>query len=105
METEKNFRSLKAELKQLASELHADKVTIKFTQRTYGSGSEATYNMQNGLLRKQWLCRHKHIAYSLLKGNIYEQIEPKCREDNKPDQNLIQEILKAYGTQDVRACA
>ena len=33
--------------------------------------------------------RHKHIAYCLVRGRSYEQIEPKTREDNKPNWDLI----------------
>jgi hypothetical protein len=99
MELVKNQQSLKLELKQLASELRDDKVTIKTIQKEQGSGAAST--LQYGLLKKQRHCRHKHIAYSMMRGRSYEQIEPKCREGNEPDQNLIQEILRAYKTADV----
>lgn len=44
--------------------------------------------------------RHHHIAYSLLKGRTYEQIERNCAESNKPDMQLVQEIKDAH-TEDV----
>jgi len=48
-------------------------------------------------------CRHKHIAYCLLRGRPYEVIE-KPRQGNEPNQILIKEIMDAY-TENVRACA
>lgn len=100
---EKNYQTLKQELKQLASELHDDKAEIKATQKENGSGAASI--QQYRIHYKKRDCRHKHIAYSMMRGRTYEQIEPKCREDNKPDQDLIRRIIGEYGTQDVRACA
>lgn len=81
METVKNYLTLKEELKQLAIELKALKPWTNHS--------------------KKRICRHKHIAYSMMRGRTYEQIEAKCRKGNSPDQNLIQEIIRAYGTTDV----
>lgn len=39
--------------------------------------------------------RYYHIAYSLLKGKNYDQIE-KPAENNKPDMSFIEEIKNAY---------
>jgi hypothetical protein len=103
METVKNYLTLKSELKQLASELRNDKASIKQTQKECGSG--AACDQQAAVVTKKRTCRHRHIAYSMMRGRTYEQIEAKCREGNSPDQNLIQEIIRAYGTQDVCAGA
>jgi hypothetical protein len=113
METIKNFQTLKQELKQFAVELHDDKATLRKSQRgdipferdSTGMITNHPSTLQYLLLKKKRLCRHKHIAYSMMKGHTYEQIEPKCRADNKPDQDLIQEFIDVYGTQNVRACA
>ena len=94
METIKDFRTLKQELKQLASELRDDKLDIKKTQKENGSGSASLQQYQ--ILKKKRTYRNKHIAYSLMRGRTYEQIEPKCREGNGPDHKLIQEIIDAY---------
>ena len=45
-------------------------------------------------LKKEY--RHYHIVYCLLRGKKYEQIEPKCRKDNNPDFDLINEYKKEY---------
>jgi len=99
----KNYLTLKSELKQLAAELHADKADIKATQKESGSGAACTQQYQ--ILKKKKECRHKHIAYSLMRGRTYEQIESKCREDNKPDQDLIRRIIDEYSTTNVCAGA
>ena len=101
MDTVKNIRTLKAELKLMAADLRADKTEIKKTQKENGSGSAAI--LQWKLLGAKYSYRHRHIAYSMLKGKTYEQIEPKCRENNKPNQEHIQGILDAYRTTDVCA--
>lgn len=100
---EKNFKTLKAELKIEASDLHNIKAETKKTQRENGSASACT--LQYTILKMKRDYRHRHIAYSLMKGRTYEQIEPKCAENNKPDHELIQRIISEYNTTNVRACA
>lgn len=46
--------------------------------------------------------RHHHIAYSLLKGTPYENIE---KPSNEPDFSLIEEIKNAYTEKNVCASA
>jgi len=41
--------------------------------------------------------RHMHIAYCLLRGRTYKQIENSVREGNKPSKALINKYLKMYG--------
>jgi type I site-specific restriction-modification system R (restriction) subunit len=103
MEALKNYQTLKQELKQLAVELKTDKIDIKNTQKECGPGSASILQYQ--IRKKKHIYRHKHIAYSMMRGRTYEQIESKCRENNKSDQNLIRELINEYGTQNVRACA
>lgn len=100
MDTVRNIHTLKAEQKVRAAEIRADKATIKKTQRENGSGSAA--DLQWFILKKKRDYRHVHIAYSMLRGKTYEQIEPKCRKGNEPDQELIREIIDAC-TKDVCA--
>jgi hypothetical protein len=113
MEAVKNVWTLKNELKQLASELRNDKAEIKKIQKNpprettlcadgliYCAGG-----LQYKILRKRKTYRHKHIAYCLIRGRSYEQIEQHCRKGNEPDQNLIQELIREYRTDNVCACA
>ena len=103
MNTEKNIWTLKAEQKTLAEELKTDKQSIKDRQKGLEKGCPST--LQYKLLGKRRNYRHRHIAYSLMRGRTYEQIEPKCAEGNEPDMNLVRSITNEYRKEDVRACA
>jgi hypothetical protein len=103
MEAVKNIWTLKNELKQLASELRSDKAETKTAQKAGDSVKACT--LQYKILRKRKTYRHKHIAYCLIRGRSYEQIEQHCRKGNEPDQNLIQELIREYRADNVCACA
>jgi len=45
--------------------------------------------------------RHKHIAYCLLRGRLYEQIE-QPREGNEPDMIYVQMIMEEHGQQETK---
>jgi hypothetical protein len=103
MEKIKNFKTLKAEQKEMAVKIRETKSETKETQKK----NEYAGSLQYSLLKLRSEYRHKHIAYCLMRGRSYEQIEPKCREGNKPNKDLIQEIINEYSQKesDVRACA
>ena len=94
MDQIKNYKTLKSELKTMALALRGAKKEIKTIQKEEGSGS--AYLQQYKILGKKFDYRHKHIAYSMMRGKTYEQIERKCAKGNEPNQKLIQEILNAY---------
>jgi len=106
VEQVKTIKSLKLELKELALELKTNKSNTKDLQRNndYNAGSLQYKSL--GLKRE---FRHKHIAYCLLRGRRYEEIERNCGSNNKPDFDTIREICDAYETkkasEDVRTCA
>src|SRR4030043_392970 len=103
MEQIKNTKSLKEELKVSAVEIRELKNETKETQK---KGNYAG-SLQYALFKLSREYRHKHIAYCLMRGRSYEQIERKCREGNEPNKDLIQEIIHEYSQteKDVRACA
>ena len=49
-----------------------------------------------GLLRAQYEARHKHIAYCMLFGRKYEEIENKCRENNTPNMKYVEKIMEEH---------
>ena len=49
-------------------------------------------------MRHEW--RHKFIAYCQLRGRALDEIEPKCRVGNEPDQNLVDKFKEEF-TRDV----
>lgn len=72
---------MKQELKTLASEIRHLK-----TQRKPLRG------FVPGLLQAQYKYRHLHIAYCLLRGREYSQIEGKVAEGNEPNWRYIDEL-------------
>jgi len=89
--------NLREELKAKAVEIRLTKIRIKELQK---SGAFAG-NLQYSLISLKKDFRHRHIAASLMRGRSYEQIEPKCRENNKPNMDLIKEIMDEYAKEDV----
>jgi hypothetical protein len=75
---------LKQELKELATEIRSLKSQRKSSKNGYVSG----------LFGKRYDARHKHIAYSMLRGRDYEQIENKCNE--APDMDVVKAIMESY---------
>lgn len=87
-----NILSFKNELKQLASQIRINKKNLKETQKSNKYAGELQFKSK----LERWQYRHKHIAYCLMRGTKYEQIEPKCAENNKPDQELIRSWINEY---------
>lgn len=91
---------LKSYLKNTALEIRSARIKFKDHQRkNRGYGGEHEDDLK--FLRCDY--RHKHIAYSLLRGRKYEEIE-KPATDNSPNWDIIKEIQNEYA-QDVPACA
>ena len=90
---------LKMYLKNSAAMLREMKNEHKKTQReTRGAGLEGE------LYRARRDYRHKHIAYCLIRGKEYKQIESPAS-DNQPDWAIIREDQNAYtASSDVCAC-
>ena len=86
------FGEFKTRLKHDARNIHELKISIKNTQkRGKYAGKE-----QRLLLRSKREYRHYHIAYCLLRGKKYEQVESKCNKDNKPNFSKINDCIKEY---------
>jgi len=84
--------TLKQELKQ-----HAIKIReLKSHRPVNKRGDWKLYDLDYTIFKESRLIRHKHIAYSLIRGRSYGQIEKKCRENNKPDFSLVDTIIKEY---------
>jgi len=92
---------LKAMLKKAAQELRSLKQDIKKKQK---EGKSEAPKFQYQLFKDKRNFRYYHIAYCLLRGRAYEEIE-KPREDNKPDMDFIRRICDEYKSEDVCACS
>ena len=76
----------KQELKQLANHIR----TLKDRRKDHNTGQWETFNEGQRY-------RHEHIAYCLVRGRTYEQIE-QPREENKISEYTWGKIDKLYGT-------
>jgi len=107
------IKQFKQELKILAAQLKDSKIQFKDCQRKddyyfvkYKEWAEANklskyFNFPVHLADNY---RHKHIAYCLLRGRTYEQIENKVREGNEPDFTKIEKIMQEYREVEAVSC-
>ena len=80
----KKIKKLKSELKELATEIRELRKTRKSERDGYVPLLD---NMS-------WNARHMHIAYCMLRGRKYEEIEKYCREE--PNMNRVEKIMEEY---------
>lgn len=69
---------------------HAAGTTI--TSRISNSEKERKHRLWDAKRKLGTHCRHHLIAYGLLRGLSYDQIE-RCAQNNKPDPNAVMEIM------------
>ena len=90
----RNIDKLKNYIKETAPQLRITKAHHKEAQR------DGQINRANKLLRElhglQYEYRHHHIAYCELRGRTREQIERNVRNDHRPNETYINNILDAY---------
>jgi hypothetical protein len=101
--------TLKNGLKEIAAELKINKPEFRKQQskiskeniKWFHSEEEKSYlqkhyelDIKNDNLKEKF--RHYHIAYCLLRGKKYEQIENKVREGNQPNWGIIDKIKEEY---------
>lgn len=78
---------LKNELKKLALEVREAK---NKRNECFRSGDiQKAGSSQYDVLNIKYEIRHKHIAYCIMRGRSYAQIEPKVREGNEPDMSYV----------------
>ena len=86
----KTIKDLKAEQKTLAEEIRSNKTETKKLQK---AGKCAGYH-QAKQVTLRWQYRHGHIAYCMLRGRKYEEIERSCR--TEPVFDRINRIMETY---------
>ena len=87
------------ELKQLKEELKLEAEEIRVTRRAYKQAQrDGDYNKIIRYLRSlEYSCsdyRHKHIAYCMARGTLYEMIERKTDIAGPPDWQRINSLIK-----------
>ena len=90
----KKIFQLKEEQKKLAEKIKETKDKARGNVELEPGDYPSTYQYQLLGLKHEY--RHKHIAYCLLRGRKYEEIERTCRDDHKPDFGYIDRIKESY---------
>lgn len=88
--------AFRQELKSRAKELRELKQTVKVLQRNLEIRESSYKQSHLDVLRYNY--RTIHVAYSLFKGKTYEQIEPKVREGNEINLDLVNRTMNDYIT-------
>ena len=88
-------KDLKNRIKKLSVEIRK----MKSERKTHDCGYVP------GLDNKRVFIRHLHVAYCLLRGRKYEEIENSCRVGNLPNKKLIEQLMEEYSREDVRISA
>jgi hypothetical protein len=95
------YPELKNELKKLAKEIRQWKNNRKMDKRAELGMSQ--WQVQGEVDWRKDNFRHKHIAYCILRGRGYEQIENYCRV--APDFDRIDKIMETYDPKAICASA
>lgn len=90
------YLELKNEIKENSAQIKELRIYIKEKTKTEYTGSK--------LFTKQGLSfevRHLLIAYGLLRGKTYKQIESKVKDNNEPCMNYIKKLMNEYESKNV----
>lgn len=86
------YPELKQYLKNLAYKIRENK---KIRDNAYLRPGRVQGYYQWEVQQLAWEFRHQHIAYCMLNGTPYDEIE--CpRADNKPDMYYVKDIIESY---------
>lgn len=87
------LKKMKEELKALGAEIRTNRRLWKEAQSTqkWEIAPKPGWRIQMDSAD----FRNKHIAYCLLRGRTYEQVEPKVRDGNGPRWDLINKLVDA----------
>ena len=86
-------KSLRATLKKERLSIIEKRTNFKNAQRN----NDESYALQTSLESAIGDYRHLHIAYSLMNGKSYDQIERTCRTGNEPSWFEINNYLSNFG--------
>src|SRR5574343_1859195 len=84
------FKKMKEELKALATEVRTARETMKHNQRL----GKFDWREPGNVVFLSHTFRMKHVAYCLLRGRTYEQIEPYVRPGYELDMEKVERIMK-----------
>lgn len=94
------YTNLKLELKTLACRIKE----LKSHRKVNNRGNWKLYDLHFKIWKMKREFRHKHIAYCLLRGRSYEQIEQPA-EYNQPDMGLVSRYMEQFNETAENVCA
>ncbi len=89
-------KQLKQYLKETAATIRTTKHCVKNHQRKHNGSHPWQGECGESIRKLQYEYRHHLIAYSILRGRTYEQVENKCAEDNSPNMDYVQRIMTEH---------
>jgi len=90
------MKTIKNNLKKQANELRKLKSKIRTGMKT---NKPNVWEYQINLLNKKEQFRYEHIAYCLVRGRKYDEIEKKTRPENTIDMFKVEKFLKSMQEQ------
>lgn len=102
----KKIKILKQKCKDMVSLIKENSLLNRTSKTQEQKDNYWAWKREKGImytdLSKEY--RHMHIAYCLLKGRKYEEVENKVREGNSPNWSKIEQIMKEYREVDDISC-
>ena len=92
----KNINEMKQELKRLGADIRETRIKFKNAQRDSSTDWSTEHKFRTALETYTFRYRHLHIAYGLLRGKEYKEIERKTKPDNEPSWGLINGIIEDF---------
>lgn len=86
----KTIQEMKTRLKELSAE-------IRQTRREHKEAQREGYGLDGELSKLIYTYRHLHIAYGLIRGKKYNEIERYTRKGNEPSWSLINSFITDAG--------
>ena len=93
IETKKRYLAMKGWLKEAAIDIRQGKLELKVRLRTGEGPDHVSDKYKYSVYSLSYHYRHKHIAYSELRGRTRESIE-RPGEFNQPNESLIEKYKK-----------
>jgi hypothetical protein len=95
------YPELKAELKDLAKRLRYWKSHRKYEKRL--EINKPLWQIDSIIFELKHKFRHRHIAYCLLRGRSYDEVEQSCKVS--PNFGIVNKIMEEHGRKTLRASA
>jgi len=90
--TKEQYINAKHDLKRRAHDLHEWKQNRKLQRREELGLSQ--WSVDSKVYGMKWEYRHRHLAYCLLKGRVYHEIERRC--EYEPEWRVIIKYIDEY---------